>query len=49
MSVLGILSSSLFGAQSAQNQMQQFPQLGKDLQSGNLSAAKRILRRYSNP
>ena len=40
MSVLGILSSSLFGAQSAQNQMQQFPQLGKDLQSGNLSAAK---------
>jgi hypothetical protein len=46
MSVSGISSSSLFDytKQSVQNQMQQFQQefqqLGKDLQSGNLSAAQ---------
>ncbi|MGC2112015.1 MAG: hypothetical protein WA655_21025 [Candidatus Korobacteraceae bacterium] len=46
MSVSGISSSSLFdySTQSVQNKMQQFQrefqQLGKDLQSGNLSAAQ---------
>ncbi len=44
MSVSGILSSSLFNTPSVQNQAQQvqqeFQQLGKDLQSGNLSAAQ---------
>jgi len=44
MSVSGIFSSSLIDTQSVQSQMQQvqqeFQQLGKDLQSGNLSAAQ---------
>jgi hypothetical protein len=40
MSVLGILSSSLFGTQSVQNPMLQAQQLGNNLKSGNLSAAK---------
>ena len=44
MSVSGVSSSTLIDTQSVQNQMQQvqqeFQQLGKDLQSGNLSAAQ---------
>src|SRR5271155_279430 len=44
MSITGILSSNLFGAQSAQTAAQklkqEFLQLGQDLQSGNLPAAK---------
>jgi outer membrane protein assembly factor BamD (BamD/ComL family) len=44
MSVSGISSSTLYSAQSAQSSFQQaqqlFQQLGKDLQSGNLSAAQ---------
>lgn len=44
MSVSGISSSSLYNTQSTQNNFQQvqqaFQQLGKDLQSGNLSAAQ---------
>lgn len=42
MSVAGITSSSFFNfnAQSVQNRAQEFQQLGKDLQSGNLSAAQ---------
>jgi len=41
MSVSGISSISLYDPQSTQNNFQQlFQQLGKDLQSGNLSAAQ---------
>ncbi|MGA2200880.1 MAG: hypothetical protein ABSG40_02860 [Terriglobales bacterium] len=44
MSVSGISSTSLYNTQSVQNSIQQFQQafqqLGKDLQSGNLSAAQ---------
>ncbi len=44
MSVSGISSASLYNPQSVQNNFQQFQQtfqqLGKDLQSGNLSAAQ---------
>jgi outer membrane protein assembly factor BamD (BamD/ComL family) len=41
MSVSGISSISLYNPQSTQNHFQQlFQQLGKDLQSGNLSAAQ---------
>lgn len=41
MSVSGISSISLYNPQSTQNNFQQlFQQLGKDLQSGNLSAAQ---------
>jgi hypothetical protein len=44
MSVSGISSASLYDPQSVQNNFQQFQQtfqqLGKDLQSGNLSAAQ---------
>jgi hypothetical protein len=43
MSVSGISSSSLYDTQTVQNNFQkaqqEFQQLGKDLQSGNLSAA----------
>jgi outer membrane protein assembly factor BamD (BamD/ComL family) len=44
MSVTGISSSSFYGGQSIQDQMQQFQQefnqLGQDLQSGDLTAAQ---------